>query len=185
MKDAKFFESNISLVRRSIVLGRACLFDFEGFHLVNACCNILYRRHLARLDVCATRPFFEGLRWTMSPSDPRIETFTQFWPFYVAEHSQPATRWLHFAGTLGATATIIFLVASRRALFIPLAFVYGYGLAWIGHFFIEKNRPATFKYPLWSFRADYKMCGFMLAGKMNAEVRKVLSKKTLSRDELL
>lgn len=104
----------------------------------------------------------------------RIPSFEKFWPFYVGEHSKAATRWLHFAGTFGGTVAILILIATAHPTYIPLTFVYGYGLAWMGHFFIEKNRPATFKYPLWSFLADYKMCALMLTGKMDAEIRKVV-----------
>lgn len=104
----------------------------------------------------------------------RIATFEKFWPFYVGEHSRTATRWLHFAGTLGGTIMLFILIVAGSLRYIPLILIYSYGLAWIGHFFVEKNRPATFKYPLWSFLADYKMCAFMLAGKMEAELQKVL-----------
>jgi hypothetical protein len=111
----------------------------------------------------------------MSPAPiHRIATFEKFWPFYVGEHSRAATRWLHFAGTLGGTIVLFILIVARSLRYIPLILIYSYGLAWIGHFFVEKNRPATFKYPLWSFLADYKMCTFMLMGKMEAELRKVL-----------
>lgn len=116
---------------------------------------------------------------------PRIATFEKFWPFYVGEHSQAPTRWLHFAGTLGGTMALVGLIATGYGRYFPLVLVYAYGLAWIGHFFIEKNKPATFKYPLWSFIADFKMCALMLAGKMDAEVRKVVPVKHYNREELL
>ena len=105
---------------------------------------------------------------------PRIASFKKFWPFYVGEHSRAATRWLHFAGTLGGTIALFILIVTGYRRYIPLILVYSYGLGWIGHFGVEKNRPATFKYPLWSFLADYKMCAFMLAGRMGAELRRVL-----------
>ncbi|MGB7623984.1 MAG: DUF962 domain-containing protein [Terriglobia bacterium] len=106
---------------------------------------------------------------------PRIATFEKFWPFYVGEHSRAMTRWLHFAGTLGGTLGLLILIVTRHARYFPFILIYSYGLAWIGHFFVEKNRPATFKYPLWSFLSDYKMCAFMLTGKMEAELRKIFS----------
>jgi hypothetical protein len=57
-------------------------------------------------------------------------------------------------------------------LFIPLGLMLGYGFAWVGHFFIERNKPASFNYPLWSFRADWKMWALILAGRMNVEVER-------------
>jgi hypothetical protein len=99
-----------------------------------------------------------------------IKSFEDFWPFYVAEHSQPATRALHAAGTTVATACAVALLATGRWKWLPLALIPGYAAAWAGHFLVEHNRPATFKYPLWSFIADYKMFAMMLAGKMQHEV---------------
>ena len=101
-----------------------------------------------------------------------MTSFTEFWPFYVREHSRPATRALHFAGTVTSSLLLIFLLATGRWLWLPAALVVGYGLAWIAHFFVEHNRPTTFTHPLWSLRADYKMVALMLAGRMNAEVER-------------
>lgn len=103
-------------------------------------------------------------------SERRFKSFAEFWPYYVAEHSKPATRLLHAIGTTVAVACLVACIVTRNWILIPLTFVPGYGAAWIAHFFIEKNRPATFTYPLWSFIGDYKMVGLMIAGKMGAEV---------------
>ncbi|SRR6266542_5590408 len=100
-----------------------------------------------------------------------IKTFEEFWTFYVGEHSKRGTRVAHAVGTVAAVGCLFFFIARREWRYIPLALIPGYGAAWIGHFFIEKNRPATFNYPLWSFIADYKMIGLMAAGKMQAELR--------------
>lgn len=102
-----------------------------------------------------------------------IRNYTEFWDFYVAEHSRPMNRLLHFIGTTLSMAILVWALATGRYLYIPLCFVVGYGFAWIGHFAIEKNKPATFKYPLWSFISDYKMVFYMLIGRMNAEVERV------------
>ena len=101
-----------------------------------------------------------------------IKSFADFWPHYVAEHSRPATRALHAVGTLAGTGLMIALLLSGRWYLVPLAFIPGYGLAWVAHFFVERNRPASFKYPLWSFLADYKMVALMLTGRMTEEVRR-------------
>jgi len=101
-----------------------------------------------------------------------MKSFGEFWPFYVREHSRPATRVLHAAGTITGTALFFALAATGRWLWLPLAFVPGYAAAWVGHFFVEHNRPATFKHPLWSLMGDYKMVALMLAGRMGPEVER-------------
>ena len=108
-------------------------------------------------------------------AEQEINSFEKFWPFYVAEHSQPTTRALHFAGTATALACAAALVAGRKWKWLPLVLVPGYAAAWVGHFVVEKNRPATFKYPLWSLRADQKMFGLMLAGRMEEEIERIKS----------
>jgi hypothetical protein len=102
-----------------------------------------------------------------------FRSFTEFWPHYVAEHSKPVTRLLHAVGTTTSFVFLLGFIAMGKWWLFPLALVPGYGAAWFGHFFIEKNRPATFEHPLWSFIGDYKMIGFMIAGKMSAEVARV------------
>jgi hypothetical protein len=98
-----------------------------------------------------------------------ITSFDDFWPYYLGEHRDPINRALHFAGTSAALLTLgaSFVVGPQL---VPLALVAGYGPAWIGHFFFERNRPATFKYPLWSLRADFKMYGLMWTGRLRDEL---------------
>ena len=105
--------------------------------------------------------------------EKRIETYAEFWDFYVSEHSQPLNRLLHFVGTSLGLVLLVWFLASGKYIYIPLCFVVGYGFAWFGHFIIERNKPATFQYPLWSFISDYKMLFYMLTGKMNREVDRV------------
>jgi hypothetical protein len=102
-----------------------------------------------------------------------FQSFQDFWPYYLAEHSQPATRALHAAGTIASLGLIVALSATHKWAWLPLALVVGYGAAWIGHFFIEHNRPATFQHPLWSFMGDYKMLALMLTGRLNAELARL------------
>lgn len=96
----------------------------------------------------------------------QFKSFAEFWPYYLGEHSKPATRALHYVGTICAIALVISFVAIGKWWLFPLAFVPGYAFAWIGHFFIERNRPATFTYPLWSFMGDWKMLALMLTGRL-------------------
>jgi hypothetical protein len=101
-----------------------------------------------------------------------IKSFEEFWPYYVSEHSKPGTRALHLIGTLFGLAFLLVVIALGRWWLFPLAFVPGYSCAWLGHFLVEHNRPATFQYPLWSFIGDYRMVALMVLGRMGREVRK-------------
>jgi hypothetical protein len=103
-----------------------------------------------------------------------FKSFAEFWPYYLAEHSKPETRKIHAIGTAAGMACAVALIAKRKWKLLPLAFVPAYGAAWVSHFLIEKNKPATFDYPLWSLMADYKMLGMMLSGEIDEEVRRVL-----------
>jgi hypothetical protein len=107
--------------------------------------------------------------------EQRFQTFDEFWPFYVREHSKKATRALHFAGTTTAMACLAGGVLLRKRSLLALAPIAGYGAAWIGHFFVEKNRPASFGDPLWSLWADLLMWSKMITGTMDAEVERVMS----------
>jgi hypothetical protein len=101
----------------------------------------------------------------------RLSSFEEFWPYYVAQHLDPVNRALHFLGTslalaaLAAAATL----SPWWGLAVPLA---GYGPAWVGHFAFERNRPATFTYPLWSLRGDFRMFRLMLLGRMGPELER-------------
>jgi hypothetical protein len=109
-------------------------------------------------------------------TDRQFESFEEFWPFYVGEHSQASTRTFHFIGTSFGLISLVMLFITGKIWFLPLGLIVSYGFAWFSHFFIEKNRPATFKYPLYSFLADFRMYSLMLKGQMDAEVLKVTSK---------
>ena len=99
-------------------------------------------------------------------NEREFRSFAEFWPYYLSEHSRSATRVLHGIGILAAIGLLVVVFAIGKWWLFPLALVPGYGLAWVGHFFIEKNRPATFAYPLWSFKGDWKMLALMLTRKL-------------------
>lgn len=101
-----------------------------------------------------------------------MRTFAEFWPFYLREHAQPATRALHLAGTTLSLLLVLCALALRRPWLLAAAAVCGYAFAWVGHFFVEHNRPATFKHPLWSLRADWKMWALALRGRLEPELRR-------------
>ena len=99
-------------------------------------------------------------------------TFSEFWLFYLREHSRPRTRALHYAGTSLVVLLLSFAVLTARwwlLLAVPIA---GYGFAWVAHFSVEKNRPATFTYPLWSLAADFRMWRLWLTGRLAPELER-------------
>jgi len=112
----------------------------------------------------------------------QYKSFAEFWPYYVTEHSKPATRALHAIGSTAALVLMVTLIAFGKWWLFPLGLVVGYGFAWIGHFFVEKNRPATFKYPLWSFMGDWKMLAFMIAGRMEREIQRLASQPSATNN---
>ncbi|KAF0247590.1 MAG: membrane protein [bacterium] len=105
----------------------------------------------------------------------RFETFEDFWPFYVKEHSLYITRAFHFIGTsLGLICFGLAFLAGNLWFLLGGLWI-SYGFAWFSHFFIEKNRPATFKYPIYSLLADFRMYYLMWRGQMEAEVNKIMN----------
>lgn len=101
---------------------------------------------------------------------PAPRDFSEFWPFYLGEHRHPVNRALHYVGTSSAYLFVAWMAWTGRWSLFPLALVIGYGPAWIGHFFIERNKPASFKYPLWSLVGDMKMLRLRLTGRMRGEM---------------
>jgi hypothetical protein len=100
----------------------------------------------------------------------RIATYPEFWHYYLREHAKPATRVWHYLGT---SLTILCLVAAlvlRQPWFLLASVILGYAPAWIGHFTSEHNRPATFRYPLWSLASDFRMFGVWLSGGLAREL---------------
>ena len=85
------------------------------------------------------------------------QTFKAFYPYYLAQHQNTTCRVLHYIGSMLSLGLLIFGIVNSQWFFIGYAVFIGYGFAWVGHFFFEKNRPATFTYPLFSLVADYKM----------------------------
>ena len=102
---------------------------------------------------------------------PKLTSYEEFWPYYVSEHSLPTTRTLHFVGT-----TLVLVCFALGLLVSPWWFLAapfaGYGFAWVGHFFFVHNRPATFTYPAWSLRGDFRMYRLILLGRMGPELER-------------
>lgn len=96
----------------------------------------------------------------------RFASFSEFYPFYLQEHSNRVSRRLHFIGSWGVLALLGMALFTGNAWWALGALFCGYGFAWVGHFFFEKNRPATFKHPLYSFAGDWVMFKDILTGKV-------------------
>ncbi len=104
--------------------------------------------------------------------EPHFTSFKTFWPFYLSQHSHRMCRGLHYFGTTLALAWLIFCLVTPRFSWIPVGFIFGYGPAWVGHFGFERNRPATFTYPRWSFIADFKMLYLFFTGRLGKELQR-------------
>ncbi|HEY2344459.1 MAG TPA: DUF962 domain-containing protein [Xanthomonadaceae bacterium] len=98
--------------------------------------------------------------------DQRYYSFSEFYPFYLSEHSNRTSRRLHFIGTCGVLVLLVMALINGSYAWLALMPICGYGFAWAGHFFFEKNRPATFKHPLYSLAGDWVMFKDILVGKI-------------------
>ncbi len=94
-----------------------------------------------------------------------FRSFSDFYPFYLTEHSNAVNRLLHFVGTSSVLVLLLILLITGHWLLLPLVIIVGYGFAWFGHFVFEKNKPATFRYPIYSFVSDWVMWFEILTGK--------------------
>jgi hypothetical protein len=98
-----------------------------------------------------------------------LKTFAEFYPFYLGEHSNRMCRRLHFVGSTAALGCLIMALFTQQWLYVLYGVIAGYGFAWIGHFFFEKNKPASFKRPLYSFMGDWVMYKDIWIGKVSLD----------------
>ena len=96
----------------------------------------------------------------------QFDSFTDFYPFYLSQHANRISRRLHFIGLFLGLTTLLIILITASWLYLPLTIVLGYGFSWIGHFFFEKNKPATSSYPFFSLLGDLRMFKEILLGQL-------------------
>lgn len=96
----------------------------------------------------------------------KFNSFSEFYPFYLSQHTNRICKWLHLIGSISSLAGLVFVLFTAQWLYLPILLLIGYGSAWIGHLFFEKNKPATFTYPLFSFLGDLTMAKDILTGRV-------------------
>ncbi len=96
--------------------------------------------------------------------------YKSFWPLYLAAHRRPATRAVHMTGSAAGIALVLAAAAFGNAWFLAAAIIAGYGFAWLSHGIVEKNKPATFRHPLWSIVSDFRMLFLWLSGRLGGEL---------------
>lgn len=113
--------------------------------------------------------------WRASLTPKGIKSYKIFWHYYVLEHTHWMNRRLHVIGTALTFLFLLAAISQKNFLWLFGMPLVGYGFAWIGHFFVQKNRPATFTYPFWSLVADYQMFFLSLLGRMPAEIQSAVT----------
>jgi len=106
----------------------------------------------------------------MAETNTRCHTYSEFWPFYLREHAEPATRIWHFVGSTAAPLVLVWALVTQTWWGLLLVPVAGYFFAWVAHAFVERNKPATFTHPWWSLISDYRMFFLFLTGRLHEEL---------------
>ena len=103
-------------------------------------------------------------------AETKYKTLAEFWPYYLSEHLNPVNRWLHVVGSTMGLGWLAAAILLPNPWLILAAIANGYGFAWVGHFVVEKNRPATFTYPLKSFICDWYMMALTVTGRIHKKI---------------
>lgn len=100
----------------------------------------------------------------------KLKKYSQFWPYYLSQHLNPVCRALHVVGTLTSLGFVVLAFLLKKPSLVLAGIGVGYAFAWIGHFVFEKNRPATFQQPIYSFLSDFVMLFKILTGQISREI---------------
>jgi hypothetical protein len=103
----------------------------------------------------------------------KYTTFNSFYEYYLTEHSNANNRKVHFIGTLLLIFSFLIGIVTGKLIFFILIPILGYGFAWVGHYFIEKNKPATFTYPFYSLAGDFVMFWDIITGNIDEKLKKI------------
>jgi hypothetical protein len=103
-------------------------------------------------------------------TERKYKSFKSFYPYYLTEHSNGLNRQFHFIGTFLVIALLIMGICMKKGWLLAAIPFCGYGFAWIGHFFIEKNKPATFIYPIYSLASDFVMFWHIITGQIGKQI---------------
>ncbi len=117
------------------------------------------------MKAAATTPFGRRAKTVFQVSQ-EFQSFAEFYPYYLSEHQDRVCRRLHFVGTALVILTVLYSLFTLRPWLLLLAPLFGYGFAWVGHYFFEKNKPATFMHPLYSLFADFVMFKDIVIGRV-------------------
>jgi hypothetical protein len=109
---------------------------------------------------------------TASSLDVEYKNLDEFYPFYLSQHAYDVNRIFHYCATLSSLIVFAYVGVTFKLLYLLYAPLLGYGFAWVGHFFFEKNKPATFKYPIMSLISDYVMFSRFITGSMPEDFKK-------------
>ena len=101
---------------------------------------------------------------------PKFHSYGEFFEFYLRQHSDAGNRRMHAIGTALGVVVLLGALITRHYWYALLWIPLGYGFAWAGHFLLEKNKPATFGHPFWSFISDFRMLGLMVTGRLGAHL---------------
>ena len=96
----------------------------------------------------------------------KFKSFKTFYPYYLSEHKLKINKLLHIIGSLSGLLLLLLCIIMQQYIYIPISLIIGYIFAWLGHFAFEKNKPATFKYPIYSFIGDWVMLKDIFTGKI-------------------
>ena len=103
----------------------------------------------------------------------KIRSFHEFWPVYLAAHRDPRCRALHYCASFAGLASLDAALATGQGWWLAAGLIAAYAFAWAGHFFVERNAPLMFRYPLWSFVADYRMFLAWLSGHLAGDLARL------------
>ncbi|NCG17865.1 MAG: DUF962 domain-containing protein [Rhodobacterales bacterium] len=165
----------LTLVRRFAVARHASILPDGGDEIAIEAFDVQYGADWVDIQLSSTPPTIANpvapANVEATPDEQKVyTTLAEFWPYYLSDHRDPLNRALHVAGSLGALCWLAAAVVLGNPWLVLAGLVNGYAFAWVGHFIVEKNRPATFTYPVMSFVSDWKMLFYILTFQIEGKL---------------